>query len=105
MEKYAYAFDIAPEKPALVPGVWLHRRAQVLRIVGEVVSRKVDIQEIKDARARREAAQAELDRADFAFEAMSKAEHEHEWERPEEGGPLMCTCNASWAEEGEEGCA
>lgn len=62
------------------------------------MSRKVDIQEIKDARARRVEAQRELDRAEFAFETLSKAEHEHEWARPEEGGPLMCTCNASFSD-------
>lgn len=66
--------------------------------------RIIDIQEIKDASARVKAAKEELGRAEFAFEAMAKAEHEHEWERSEDGGPLMCTCNASWAEEGEEAC-
>lgn len=66
------------------------------------MSRVVDIQEIKDAAARVKAAKAEMECAEFAFEAMAKAEHEHEWARPEDGGPLMCSCNASWAEEGEE---
>lgn len=65
------------------------------------MSRIIDIQEIKAASARVKAAKDELGRAEFAFEAMAKAEHEHEWERPEDGGPLMCTCNASWNDQEE----
>lgn len=40
----------------------------------------------------------------YASQLENPPPHEHDWQRPDGGGALQCsTCNASYAEEGEEG--